>query len=88
MYTNLDVVLIGENNNKDFFCKICKYPLISQEDFAQNQKYNCCNECFLSFAQSRIKEWNKGFIIDKEQLDKYLKIRKKINEKIINITGD
>ena len=90
MYTNLNVVLISksEDRNTDFFCKICKYPLIEQDDFVKNDKYNCCRKCYLNFVQSRKSEWQKGFKIDKTELSKYLNTRKQLNEKIINITGE
>ena len=89
MYSNLEVELINKSKkNTRFFCKICSYPLMSQKDFSCNEEYNCCSECYLTFVQSRTKEWHEGFVIDKESLSKYLKIRKKINEKIININGD
>ena len=89
MYSNLDVELVDKSKkNTRFFCTICNYPLITQNDFSYNEECNCCNECYLTFVQSRTKEWHEGFVIDKESLDKYLKIRKKNNEKIININGD
>ena len=90
MFTNLKVTLIDKTkkNNTDFFCKICSYPLITQNDFSKNEKYNCCNECYLNFVQSRSEEWKKTFKIDKSKLSKYLNIRKQLNEKIINITGE
>lgn len=90
MYINLKVTLVDKTEcaSNSFFCKICKYPLITQKDFASSKDYNCCNECYLNFVQSRKEEWKKGFKIDKTELSKYLNIRKQLNEKIINITGE
>ena len=90
MYTNLNVTLIDktEEETNSFFCKICTYPIITHKDFDRNKNYNCCNECYLTFVESRREEWKKGFKINKIELSKYLNIRKQLNEKIINITGE
>ena len=89
MYINLNIELINKSkNNTNFFCGVCNYPLILQEDFSKNEKFNCCYECYLTFIQSREKEFEEGYKINKEKLDEYLKLRKHINEKIINITGE
>ena len=90
MYTNLKITLLDKDkdNKASFFCKICSYPLITQKDFSSNDKYKCCEECYLTFVQSRKEEWKKGFKIDKADLSKYLNIRKQLHEKIVNITGD
>ena len=90
MYTNLKVSFIDKckTSSSAFFCKICKYPLITQSDFLRNQEYECCSECYLSLIESRKQEWKKAFKIDKTKLSEYLNMRKQQNEKIINITGE
>lgn len=89
MYTNLNVNLIeSDSTASNFFCKICNYVLLTQKDFFCDKEYNCCNECYLKFVESRKEEWKKGYKIDKIELSKYLNIRKQLNEKIININGE
>ena len=89
MYTNLKVNLVkSDDTTSNFFCKICNYVLITQKDFLCDKEYNCCSECYLQFVESRKEEWKKGYKIDKIELSKYLNIRKQLNEKIINITGE
>jgi hypothetical protein len=77
MYTSLNITLIDRDSVKDhFFCMICRFPLRTQEDFKQNKENNCCHECYLTYAESRKKEWKTGWRPDKETLEEYIYKRK------------
>ena len=90
MYINSNVVVIDNTKKKDdvFFCNICNYPLITKDDFDSQKEYVCCHECFLSFAEACKKNWKDGWRPSKTKIQEYLKVRKRLNERIINITGD
>lgn len=90
MFINSNVVVIDNTDKKNdvFFCNICNYPLITKRDFDAQKEYSCCNECFLSFAESRKESWIAGWRPPKLKIQEYLKVRKRSNERIINITGD
>lgn len=87
MYINHEIQYINNTNEeKDaFFCNICKYSLITFNDFISNNRHNCCHECFLNFVECRKEDWDNGWRPDKEVLHKYLKERKQLLEKIIKI---
>lgn len=77
MSTNLNIKLIDHiDENDSFFCPLCRFPIRTQEDFANNKKYNCCYECYLTYAEARKKEWKEGWRPDKETLEAYIYKRK------------
>ena len=73
--------VIGSQPKENFYCEICNYPLVSKEDFESNNGYECCNECFLNFCQSRRKEWKNGWRPNKTEIKRYISIRKKLYKK-------
>ena len=82
MYINLKIIK-KPDKKENFYCNICSYPLLSKEDFRYNEEFNCCNECFLTFAESRKVEWQKGWRPEKSKIDSYILIRNKNNRKEI-----
>ena len=79
MYTNLNIKLVDTINEKiNFFCKICRFPLRSQKDFAYNKSHECCHECYLTYAEARRKEWKDGWRPDKETIEEYIYKRKNL----------
>ena len=90
MYTSNKIVIIDNTKKKNdvFFCNICNYPLTSKQDFDAQKEYFCCNECFLNFAEARKESWKDGWRPSKTKTQEYLKVRKRQNERIINIVGD
>jgi hypothetical protein len=50
-----------KNIEDNFFCNICGFVLSSQEDIVLHEKYGCCHECFLTFAESRRESWKAGW---------------------------
>tara|TARA_B100001113_G_C20758028_1_gene469635 strand:+ start:291 stop:560 length:270 start_codon:yes stop_codon:yes gene_type:complete len=72
-----DVKIIDKINLKEsFFCNICGFPLRLKEDFSYNQEYSCCNECYLTFAESRRKDWKDGWRPDQREVEEYIYNRK------------
>jgi len=71
------------NKKSDFFCAFCGFPLVTMDDFKINEKNECCYECYQTYAESRIKEWNEGWRPDKTRLEEYIYLRKKMYFKII-----
>jgi len=69
-----------EDNN--FYCQICNYPIISSEDVLSNKLYKCCNDCYLTFIESRKKEWVKGWRPKQNKIDSYIKIKDKLYQKM------
>ena len=77
--TNKLIVVSGENSEDDnFYCKICEFPLITNKDFINNLEYECCNSCYLKFAESRKIKWKNGWRPKRNLVDSYLKERKDI----------
>jgi len=77
MYTSLKITLIDNvSEDESFFCKLCRFPLRTQEDFSHHKTYFCCYECYLTYAESRRKEWKEGWRPDKKTLEEYIYKRK------------
>ena len=76
-------VINNVKKRENFYCNLCNYPLLSKEDFELNEEYNCCEECFLTFVESRKQQWEKGWRPEKSKLDSYILVRNKINRKEI-----
>ena len=76
-------VLNFPEGKESFYCNLCNYPLVSKEDFDKNDNYDCCQECYLSFAEARKEEWKNGWRPEKSSLDSYILLRKNINKKEI-----
>jgi hypothetical protein len=87
MFVNDNIRIINYEKN-NFFCEICNYPLISLKDFEKNNSYECCNECYLTYAESRKKIWKKGWRPNKTKIKEHIKLRKQMYDKIINIAED
>lgn len=78
MYIKDKVIFIDKTNNKkdNFYCNLCKYPLITMHDFNYHKEHLTCNECYLTFVEARKKEWSEGWRPSKEKVKEYLKNRK------------
>ena len=79
MYTNPKIVIIDKINEKtEFFCKLCKFPLKHRDDFESQKNFDCCHECYLTYAEGRIKDWKEGWRPDKETLEEYIYKRRSV----------
>lgn len=77
------IKVIGGNLKEDFYCNLCNYPLLSQEDFEKNKDYKCCYECYLEFAESRREKWKNGWRPEKTKLRDYILLKQKLNSREI-----
>jgi hypothetical protein len=80
MYINPKIKIIGNYKKERFYCDICQFPLISLEDFDKNDNYDCCQECYLTFAESRKEAWKNGWRPKKAVVNSYISIRRKIRK--------
>lgn len=72
-------IINNENIDKDdFYCNLCKWPLVSSNDFRKNSEYGCCNECYLTFVEARKDKWCDGWRPKRNVLDSYIKERKRL----------
>ena len=67
---NIRIVDNRKNKLESIYCDVCNYPKMTGPDFVASEKYNCCHDCFLRFAESRKDEWLKGWRPKKEVIDK------------------
>jgi hypothetical protein len=58
------------------FCKVCNYIFASFKDAEVAKEYECCEECYLTFVESRKKEWKNGWRPDKVTIRRYKDSRK------------
>jgi hypothetical protein len=75
-------VLNYPEEKEEFYCNLCKYPILSNEDF-EHKSEGTCNECYLTFIECRKEEWKKGWRPEKSSLDSYILLRKNMNKKEI-----
>ncbi len=76
------IKVIGKLKKERFYCNICQYPLITPEDFEKDIEYECCNECYLQFAESRREDWKNGWRPKKADVNSYISIRRKLYKQI------
>ena len=81
MSTSRKIKVIGDIKKENFYCLVCNFPLVTKKDFDANELYECCNECFLQFAESRRKEWKNGWRPNKTDVRSYISIRRKLYKK-------
>ena len=77
MFTSPKIKIIGELKKERFYCSVCQYPLLTAEDFQRDGEYECCQDCYLQFAESRREEWKKGWRPKKADVNSYISIRRK-----------
>ena len=77
MYGNHEVIFVNKTKKKDeMFCMLCSFPFVSKKDFDCQKKYNVCSDCFLTFVESRKKEWIAGWRPSKKQIKNNILNRK------------
>ncbi len=65
-------------DNERFFCTICEFPLKSSEDFMHNNQHDCCHDCYLVFAESRLEQWKNNWRPEKKLIKNHIKQKKKL----------
>ena len=91
MSVSSETIFLNENvSEKDhkLWCNLCEFVLITSEDIRCSKDFNCCSECWLTFGQSRQKEWKDGWRPDSETLNRYKQSRRIINIDIMKILGE
>ena len=79
MFIKSEIKIIDNIGTKDcFFCKVCGFPLNTFDDFKSLREYDCCNECYLTYAQCRRKDWKEGWRPEQTDLEEYIYMRKQI----------
>lgn len=73
-----DIIFINTIKDKiiHHWCELCEYALKTKEDYQSSKENHCCEECWLTFGQSRQKEWKEGWRPDNEILDRYKENRR------------
>ncbi len=85
MFIKNDIIFKNMQKIKDnFYCTVCKLPLVSQQDFEKNELFECCQNCFLNFVESRKEDWIAGWRPEKSVLRKKINFRKQVMTKINN----
>lgn len=69
------------NDNNTFFCNLCKFPLITFLDFEKQEEYDCCQNCYMQFVESRKKEWQEGWRPKRKEVDSYIRLRNNVTLK-------
>lgn len=72
-----------DGSRESFFCNLCGFMLNSKDDLQSNSDYLCCQECFMTYVESRKKDWDAGWRPKKSEVRKYINKRKRL---IINTT--
>ena len=83
-----DSIFILEDDDKlglPFFCPVCEFVMKTQDDFSAYQRFNCCYECEMAFAQPMRNKWDEGWRPGEVELDSY---KKSIREQSLNLFRD
>ena len=72
MSGKINLVIYDETSQKEkFFCDYCNLAFETFEDFNKRNTYGCCQECYMTFVESRKKEWKDGWRNSKKELKEY-----------------
>lgn len=67
-----------DSSSMQLFCDVCGFVMRNSNDSTFYQKFGCCEECAMTFAESRKDAWCNGWRPDKDTLKEYKKqLRKK-----------
>ena len=83
MFTSHKIKVItngSDEHREDFYCDICKYPFLTKDDFSVKSEFNCCHECYLTFAEARKAKWKEGWRPKQDQVDSYIDSKRKLYE--------
>ena len=87
MYISPKITVINESKeNENFFCNICGFCLITEKDHDLHKKHDSCEECYYNFVEGKlIDDTNLAKQIDKNKLNEYIYLRKKLSMKKFKI---
>lgn len=66
-----DFFMISEQSKHDIsplFCNVCSFVMNRSEDTESYNRFKCCYDCELKFAQSRSDDWLNGWRPKKEDI--------------------
>ena len=81
MSIKYNIFFIDKTQQKEkeiFFCRVCEYPLNTKEDFISSKDYHVCHNCFLTFIESRKKEWENGWRPSKNKIKEHIYNKSKL----------
>lgn len=52
-------------------CPVCNLSMRDQQDILSYEKFECCTECKMSWAEPNSQKWATGWRPSKEKIDKY-----------------
>ena len=78
MFISPKIKVIGKFKKEKFYCDVCNFPLLTPDDFEKDSEYSCCQECYLTFAESRSAEWKNGWRPKKADVNSYISIKRKL----------
>ena len=61
----------SEDITSPLFCEICKFVMNRAEDSDCYDKFKCCYECTLKFAQPMQDRWSNGWRTKKRDIEKH-----------------
>jgi len=78
MFISPKIKVIGEYQKEDFYCPLCSFPYLTNDDLDKAETFECCHECYLQFAESRKEAWKSGWRPKKSVVNSYISIRRKL----------
>jgi hypothetical protein len=91
MFHANDVVVINDkdkDNDIRLWCEVCGIVVYEYQDINKMRESSCCEECWLTFGESKRLKWLNGWRPDHETLSRYKLERRILNVKLQSIIGD
>lgn len=84
------VVLVDESSETPpLDCPVCEYFMRTSTDFEYWQKYGCCEECGIKWAEGFYrKEWKEGWRPDPEEIHLEVERRSTLVPRLNLLLGD
>ena len=69
---------IQVDSGDHFFCSLCGFTLLTEDDFQQHADHKSCSSCYLKFVEARKNEWSSGWRPKKNAIRKHINERKRL----------
>ena len=83
--TKIRIIDNRSDKEESMYCSVCSYPILTGDDFASSQQYDCCHGCFLTFIEATRKTWVKGTQLKQNLVDSYTKTKDELSHKTRSI---